>query len=189
MALVSIKSYQFPSVVVFTKPWNKDNPWTTFKGAVWINYVGMKTEGETEEDREETGRRRRQIGGGRESDRKMTKEWTGKRWLMRYGRMARLRDYDQSERDGAVQMSVPHFTCGCGWPSTSLPPSTHPSIPCFSPLCQDVSRVSQCGVRPSHEPVFSFLLLLLILSSPKHPLYCLIMTVSGLLLPFINSKL
>lgn len=59
----------------------------------------------------------------------------------------------------AVQMSGPHFTCGSGWPSTSLLslhllPSPCP-IPCFSPLCQDFSCVSQHGVRASHKLVFS----------------------------------
>lgn len=41
-------------------------------------------------------------------------------------------------------------------PPLSLPlsPSLHPSIPRFSPLCQDVSSVSQHGVRLSRGPVF-----------------------------------
>lgn len=59
----------------------------------------------------------------------------------------------------AVQMSGPHFTCGSGWPSTSLLslhllPSICP-IPCFSPLCQDFSSVSRHGVRVLHESAFS----------------------------------
>lgn len=62
-------------------------------------------------------------------------------------------------------MSVPHFTCGCGWPSTSpsfAPSILHPS--CFSPLCQDVGSVSRRGVKHSHEPAFPPPLTL----SPKH---------------------
>lgn len=59
-----------------------------------------------------------------------------------------------------------------------LPPLSHssylyPSIPCFSPLCQDVSSVSQHGVRPSHDPVFpptsSFFPPLSSPESPPHP--------------------
>lgn len=38
--------------------------------------------------------------------------------------------------------------------SLSFPLSINPSIPCFSPLCQDVGSVSRHGVRPSHKPVF-----------------------------------
>ncbi len=75
-------------------------------------------------------------------------------------------------------------------PPLSPSPSIHPSIPCFSPLCQDVSSVSLRGVSPSHKPAFPpppppppppTLLL-----SPKHlPRHCLIMTICGLLLPRI----
>lgn len=88
-------------------------------------------------------------------------------------------------------MSVPHFTCGCGWPSTPLfsialhlPPSVQ-SIPRFSPLCQDVSSVSQHGVTASHKPAFPPPPLPPPVSRTSSPFTNLVTTVCGLLLPCI----
>lgn len=68
-------------------------------------------------------------------------------------------------RAGAVQMSAPHFTCGCGWPSTfSSPLSIHPL---FLTTLSGCRRCFSARRQDLHTGL-SFLLLLLPLPSPKH---------------------
>ncbi len=87
-------------------------------------------------------------------------------------------------------MSVPRFTCGCGWPSTSLslPPSIHPSPSIVSHHSVKMSAVF-LGMASDLHTNLCFLLLLLLLSSHKHlPPHRLIMTICGSLPPFHLSN-
>lgn len=78
-------------------------------------------------------------------------------------------NYEEGERgggDGAVQMSSPHFTCGCGWPFTSfsLSPSISPSLVSHSSVRMSVVFN---GMASELHTSMSSLLLLLLLSSIK----------------------